>query len=111
MRKLFAVALVASLSLTGSAVAFAAQAKAKPAATKPAAAAKPAAEKTAAGTVKSIDATTIVVKTKGGDKTFTLDPAAKKDGVSAGSHVMVHYKMDGKSMVATNVMVEAATKK
>jgi Cu/Ag efflux protein CusF len=102
MRKYLAAALVASLSLTGSAVAFAAQAKAKPAAT------KPAAEKSASGTVKSIDATTLVVKTKGGDKKFTLDPAAKKDGVSAGSHVMVHYKMDGKSMVATGVMIEAA---
>jgi hypothetical protein len=107
MRKYLAAALVASLSLTGSAVAFAAQTKAKPAATKPA---KPAAEKSITGTVKTIDATTLVLKTKGGDRTFSLDPAAKKDGVAAGSMVMVHYKMDGKSMVATGVMVQAAKK-
>lgn len=104
MRKYLAVALAASLSLTGSAVAFAGQAS-KPMASKPAAHA--ASEKTAAGTVKSIDATTIVVKTRSGDKKFTLDPAAKKDGVAAGAHVMVHYRNEGKSMVATSVMLEA----
>ena len=98
MRKYLALALAASLSFT-SAAAFAAQASKSTS--------HAAAEKTASGTVKSIDATSIVLKTKGGDKKFTLDPAAKKDGVATGSHVMLHYKTEGKSMVATSVMVEA----
>lgn len=109
MRTYFTVALVASLALSGSALAFAGQASKTPTA-KPMAA-HAAAEKSIAGTVTSIDGTTLVLKTKGGQKKFSLDPAAKKDGVAAGSRVMVHYKTEGKSMVATGVMIDAAPAK
>lgn len=104
MRRYLTAALVATLALSGSALAFAGQA---PRTAKPIATHAPA-EKSTSGTVKSIDATTLVLKTKGGEKKFSLDPTVKKDGVAAGSHVMVRYKIDGKSMVATSVMIEAA---
>ena len=100
MRTSLAVALVASLALAGPVVAFAGQASKT--------ASHATAEKTTTGTVKSMDDKTLVLKTKGGDRKFTLDPAAKKDGVTTGAHVKVHYKTEGKSMVATSVMIEAA---
>ena len=100
MRTYLAVALAASLSLSGTAIAFAGQASKT--------ATHATTDKTASGTVTSIDATTLVLKTKGGDRKFTLDPSVKKDGVAAGAHVQVHYKAEGKSMVATSVMIEAA---
>ena len=109
MRTYLTAALVASLALSGSALAFAGQAP-KAAGAKPMAT-HAVAEKSITGTVKSIDSTTLVLKTKGGDKTFSFDPMAKKDGVTAGSRVIVHYKMDGKSMVASGVMIETAAAK
>ena len=102
MRTYLAAALAASLFLTGSATAFAAQAKT---ATHAAAA---TAEKTASGTVKSIDASKLVLKTKKGDMTFSLG-TAKADNIAAGSMVQVHYKTEGKSHVATSVMLTPKT--
>jgi len=96
MRTYLAAALAASLVFTGASATFAAQAK-KPAAT------HMAAEKTAMGTVKSIDASKLVLKTKKGDMTFSLG-STKVDNISTGASVQVHYKMEGKNHVATSVM-------
>jgi len=101
MRTYFAAALAASLLFTGSAATFAAQAKT---ATHAAA----TADKTASGTVKSIDAGKLVLKTKRGDMTFSLG-STKTDNITAGSMVQVHYKSEGKSRVATSVMLEPKT--
>ncbi len=106
MRKYLAAALAATLALSAPAVTFAAQgAKAKPAAT------HKAAEKTARGTVTSIDGSSVVLKTKKGEMKFKLDAMAKHEGIAAGSSAMVHYKMEGKDMVATAVMASAAKAK
>lgn len=107
MRKHLAAALAASLLFTGSA--FAAQTK-KPAATHNATATHNAAEKTAMGTVKSIDATKLVLKTKKGDMTFNLG-TTKADGITTGESVQVHYKVEGKDHVATSVMAAPSTAK
>ena len=101
MRKQLAAVLAASLLFTGSAITFAAQMKAGPKAT-----AHAAAEKTASGTVKSIDAGKLVLKTSKGDMTFELG-STKAENVAAGSHVQVHYKSEGKNKVATSVMLQA----
>ena len=100
MRTHLAAALAASLLFTGSAVTFAAQAK-KPAAT------HMAAEKTAMGTVKSLDASKLVLKTKKGDMTFSLG-STKVENVTTGSSVSVHYRTEGKDHVVTSVMPAAA---
>ena len=105
MRTQLAAALAASLLFTGSTVTFAAQAH-KPAATHTAA--KAAAEKTATGTVKSIDAGKLVLKTKKGDMTFMLG-STKADNITTGSSVQVHYKTEGKDHVATSVMMAPAS--
>ena len=97
MRIHLAAALAASLLFTGSAITFAAQAK-KPAAT------HVAADKTASGTVKSIDANKLVLKTKKGDMTFSLG-STKVENITTGSAVQVHYKAEGKEHVATSVML------
>ena len=105
MRTYLAAALAASLLLTGANAAFAAQTKT---AAKPAATHAMAAEKTAMGTVKSIDATKLVLKTKKGDMTFSLGSAAH-DNIAAGAMVQVHYKAEGKDHVATSVMLAPKT--
>ena len=99
MRTHLAAALAASLLFTGTNAVLAAQAK-------PATHAM-AAEKTASGTVKSIDATKLVLKTKKGDMTFSLG-STKPENISAGSMVQVHYKAEGKGRVATSVMIDSA---
>jgi hypothetical protein len=108
MRTFPVAALVASLMLTGSAIGVsAAQApKAK-------AAAKPAAvhvvkDKSAMGTVKSVDATTLVLKTKKGDMSFNVGSAMHKEVATMGANVTVHYKTEGKTMTATDVMAAPA---
>jgi len=101
MRTYLAAALAASLLFTGPAATFAAQAKT---ATHAAA----ATEKTAKGTVKSIDATKLVLKTTRGEMTFSLG-STKADNITAGSMVQVHYKSEGKSRVATSVMLDSKT--
>jgi hypothetical protein len=112
MRTSPVTALVASLLLIGSAIGVsAAQA---PKATH---AAKPAAthevkEHTAMGTVKSVDAKTLVLKTKKGDESFSIDSAMHKEVATTGASVTVHYKTEGKTMVATDIMAgPAATAK
>ena len=99
MRTYLAAALAASLLFTGSAATYAAQAKT---------ATHAATEKTAKGTVKSIDATKLVLKTTRGDMTFSLG-STKADNITAGSMVQIHYKSEGKSRVATSVMLDSKT--
>lgn len=99
MRTYLAAALAASLLFTGSAATLAAQAKT---------ATHAATEKTAKGTVKSIDATKLVLKTTRGEMTFSLG-STKADNITAGSMVQVHYKSEGKSRVATSVMLDSKT--
>jgi len=101
MRKYLAAVVAASVLFTGSTVMFAAQA----AKTGSKMAAHAAAEKTAKGTVKSIDASKLVLKTTKGDMTFDLG-STKAENITTGSHVQVHYKAEGKSHVATSVMLE-----
>src|ERR1044072_7907019 len=102
MRTHLAAALAASVLFTGSAVTFAAQAQHKPAAT------HNAAEKTAMGTVKSIDASKLVLKTKKGDMTFMLG-STKAENITTGQSVQVHYKTEGKAHMATSVMAAPAS--
>ena len=101
MRIHLAAALAASLLFTGSAITFAAQAH-KPAAT------HTTPDKTATGTVKSIDAGKLVLKTKKGDMTFSMG-SIKVDTLTTGASVMVHYKIEGKDHVATSVMAMPAS--
>lgn len=109
MRILKATALVAMLA-TVPAVAFG-QATAKKSTA-------PAAKKTAtvaghttAGVVKSSTDSSLVITKGGKDETFTLNPSTEKKGtIETGSHVTVHYTMDGKNMVATAVTVRPAAK-
>src|ERR1051325_4574541 len=105
MRTYLAAALAASLLFTGSAVTFAAQTKSAAKTT-----AHATAEKTASGTVKSIDAGKLVLKTSKGEMTFSLG-STKTDNVAAGSKVQVHYKSAGKDRVATSVMRQPTTAK
>src|ERR1044072_4639638 len=104
MRTHLAAALAASVLFTGSAVTFAAQAQHKPAAT------HSAAEKTAMGTVKSIDANKLVLKTKKGDMTFSLG-STNVGSITTRASVQVHYKTEGKDHVATSVMAAPSTAK
>ena len=113
MRKVLTMfALVAALAVSGAAQAAQATAKkdattAKPAATKPAAAASHSVK----GTVKSMDASTLVITKSGkagGDMTFTLNADTKKDGAPAvGSPVSVRYRTEGSTNVATAVTAQA----
>jgi len=106
------LALVAALAVAGAAqAAQATTAKtnaAKPAAAKPAAAASHSVK----GTVKSMDASTLVITKSGkagGEMTFTVNADTKKDGAPAvGSPVSVRYRADGSSNVATAVTAQAA---
>jgi|SRR5690349_10465195 len=106
MRTYLAAALAAGLLFTGTNAVFASQA------TKPAKTATHAmaTEKTAMGTVKSIDAGKLVLKTKKGDMTFSLG-STKPENITTGSMVQVHYKSEGKSRVATSVMLDTTTAK
>jgi hypothetical protein len=115
-----AAAFVAMMAIPGAA--FAAQAA--PAAPKKAVASKPApaqpaakkeatkkapavANKTTAGTVKSTSASSLVISKGGKDETFVVNSSTETKGtLAAGAHVTVHYKMDGKDMVATAVTVQ-----
>ena len=104
MRKHLAAALAASLFFSGAAVAFAAPGQ-KAASHKEHA----ATEKTAKGVVKSIDASSLVLQSGKNEMKFTVDSMTKNAGVSTGAHAVVHYKMEGKNMVATSVTADAAT--
>ena len=102
-----ATALVAMLTITGSA--FAAQAA--PAAKKVAAPAKAAAVSahTTSGTVKSASDSSLVISKGGKDQTFAVNASTEKKGaVAPGAKVSVHYTMSGKDMVATAITVAPA---
>jgi len=62
------------------------------------------------GTVKSIDASKLVLKTKKGDMTFSLG-STKVDNITTGASVSVHYKTEGKDHVVTSVMAAPTTTK
>ena len=64
---------------------------------------------TTAGVVKSSTDTALVITKGGKDETFVVNPSTQKQGtIDTGSHVNVHYTMDGKSMVATAITVQPA---
>jgi hypothetical protein len=102
MRTFPVAALVASLMLTGSAIS-ASAAQAPKAAPKTTTATHAAKDHTAMGTVKSVDATTLVLKTKKGDMSFNVGSAMHKEVATTGANVTVHYKTEGKTMTATDV--------
>ena len=117
MRKVLTTfALLTALAVTGAAQA--AQATAKKDTAKPAAAAaattKPAAaaSHSVKGTVKSMDASTLVITKSGkagGDMTFSVNADTKKTGDAAvGSTVSVRYRTEGSSNIATAVAAQAA---
>ena len=112
MRKFVSIAALAAVVMAApfvSAQTPSASSSAKPAA-KPAT--KSVATHTTNGTVKSVDATSLVI-TKAGAKpqemTFALDPSTQKQGsVEVGSMVTVHYKTEGSTMTATAVTAKPA---
>jgi hypothetical protein len=70
------------------------------------------ATKVTEGTVKSVDATQLVVEHKMGgkmsDMTFKLDSATKKEGdIETGSKVTVRYRTEGADHIATTVTAHA----
>ena len=95
MRTYLAAALAASLLVAGATTTMAAQSKKT--------ATHAAADHMATGTVKSIDATKLVLKTKKGDMTFSLG-STKVENITTGATVQVHYTASGKDHVATSVM-------
>ena len=112
MRKLVSIAALAAV-ITAAPFVYAqtpTSSSAKPA--KPAAASKSVATHTTNGTVKSVDATSLVITKAGGksqDMTFTLDPSTQKQGtVEVGSMVTVHYKTEGSTMTATAITAKPA---
>jgi hypothetical protein len=113
MRRLITTfALLAALAVSGAAQA-APQTSTKKDAAKPATAAKPAAaaSHSVKGTVKSIDASSLVISRSGksSDMTFTLNADTKRDGAPAvGSPVSVRYRTEGSTNVATAVTAQAA---
>jgi len=64
------------------------------------------------GVVKSIDATTLVITRpgkKGREMTFVLNPSTQREGtVAVGSTVSVRYQEEGKTHVASALMVRPA---
>jgi hypothetical protein len=104
-----AAALVAMFAIPGAV--FAAQAPAKKATAKPAATETKAAvsNHTTSGVVKSVSDSSLVITKAGKDQTFTVNASTEKKGpVETGSHVAVHYTMDGKNMVATAITGQPA---
>ena len=62
------------------------------------------------GTVKSIDANTLVISKgkSGSDMTFSLNSSTQKDSsVAVGSMVTVRYQTEGKTMMATAITPQA----
>ena len=105
-----AAALVAMFAVPGAVFASQAAPK-KPAAAKSAASETKAAvsHHTTSGVVKSVTDSSLVITKGGKDQTFTVNASTEKKGpVEAGSHVAVHYTMDGKTMVATAITGQPA---
>jgi hypothetical protein len=64
---------------------------------------------TTSGVVKSISDSSLVISKGGKDQTFAVNGSTEKKGpVEAGAHVAVHYRMDGKTMVATAITGQPA---
>ena len=93
--------LVAALAVAGSAFAAVPQAAKKT---------STAASHTVKGTVKSLDASTLVLSTKkGGDMTFVVDSNTVKQGSPAvGSEASVKYHTEGKTMMANAITAQPA---
>jgi hypothetical protein len=124
MRNILTTATLAAALFAAPAIGFAAQAgssTAKPPASssaKPAtsSSAKPAAKATIAthsttGTVKSVDASTLVITHSGKkaeDMTFTLNSSTQKEGdVAVGAPVSVRYHDEGGAHVAAAIVAKA----
>lgn len=111
MRRIATLATMAAIVLAPALYAQTAPATSK-AAAKPAAAAKNVATHSTNGTVKSVDATSLVISKPGSkshDMTFALDPSTQKQGsIDVGSMVTVRYKTEGKTMTATAVTARPA---
>jgi hypothetical protein len=106
-----AASLVAVLALV-PAVGFA-QATKKPAKADAATTKKSAAVSahTTTGTVKSVSDSSLVISKGGKDQTFVVNATTDKKGtIETGSHVSVHYTMDGTNMVATAISAAPAKK-
>jgi hypothetical protein len=105
MRDALAVIVISgALSITPVAVFAATQAPESPQST--------AARHATRGTVKSIDATTLVIARAGnrGEMTFELTPSVHRHGtIGVGTTVSVRYQDDGTKHVATAITVENAT--
>ena len=100
-----AAALVAVFTVSMAGLAQAAQ---KKAATAPAKHATMASHSTS-GVVKTSDDASLVITKGGKDQTFVVNSSTQKQGtIEAGTHVSVHYTMDGKSMVATAIAAQPA---
>jgi hypothetical protein len=64
---------------------------------------------TTAGVVKSSSDSSLVITKGGKDETFVVNASTQKQGtIDTGSHVSVHYTMDGKTMVATAISAQPA---
>jgi hypothetical protein len=64
---------------------------------------------TTAGVVKSSTDSSLVITKGGKDQTFVVNSSTQKQGtIDTGSHVSVHYTMDGKNMVASAISVQPA---
>ena len=112
MRNVMKAAAIAAMFAVPGAV-FAAQTAApkKPATAKAAATETKSAvsHHTTSGVVKSVSDTSLVITKGGKDQTFTVNASTEKKGpVDAGSHVAVHYTMEGKTMVATAITGQPA---
>ena len=58
--------------------------------------------------VSAVSDSMLTLKTKKGEQHFAVNSMTKKDGIATGQNVVVHYTMDGKTMVATGVMADAS---
>ena len=112
MRKFVSIAALSAVVMAApfvSAQTPAASSSAKPA--RPAAS-KSVATHTTNGTVKSVDASSLVISKPGAkpqEMTFALDASTQKQGaVEVGSMVTVHYKTEGSTMTATAVTAKPA---
>jgi len=64
---------------------------------------------TTAGVVKSSSDSSLVITKGGKDETFVVNSSTQKQGTfDTGTHVSVHYTMDGKTMVATAITAQPA---
>ena len=115
MKKMFQAAVVAAAVLAVPAMSLAQTPAPAPTTTPATKAAKPAKTATpavhsATGTIKSVDASSLVITEKGNKTlTFALDNATTKEGdMAVGGTVTVKYHTDGTTHIATDVKAAAA---